>query len=312
MNPDVEKILHGDQLAGSRLMRLLEDRDPRGIEMLKAIYPHAGKAFLVGITGPAGAGKSTLVSRMIGCVRGRGLRVGVVAVDPSSPFTGGALLGDRIRMQGHATDPGVFIRSMAARGQAGGVSRATREVALVMDAMGHQVVLIETVGIGQGEVAVSSCVHTTAVVSIPGMGDEIQAMKAGVIETGDVFVVNKADRDGADELAQLLESVVGLRSYPQGEWRPPVIKTVAVQNEGIEQLIDLLFQHRRHLESTSRLAERLARNEFQFFRQLVLDMAATVLLQDSPELTTLQKDLTHRTIDPYTAAEKFLKKRLPQ
>jgi LAO/AO transport system kinase len=249
---------------------------------------------------------------MIGCVRGRGLRVGVVAVDPSSPFTGGALLGDRIRMQGHETDPEVFIRSMAARGQAGGVSRATREVALVMDAMGYQVVLIETVGIGQGEVAVSSCVHTTAVVSIPGMGDEIQAMKAGVLETGDVFVVNKADRDGADELAQLLESVVGLRSYPPGEWRPPVIKTVAVQNEGIEPLIDLLFQHRRHLEATGRLAERLARNEFQFFRQLVLDMAATVLLQDSPELTTLQKDLTHRAIDPYTAAEKFLKKWLPQ
>jgi LAO/AO transport system kinase len=144
------------------------------------------------------------------------------------------------------------------------------------------------------------------------MGDEIQAMKAGVLETGDVFVVNKADRDGADELAQLLESVVALRSYPPGEWRPPVIKTVAVQNEGIEPLIDLLFQHRRHLESTGRWAERLARNEFYFFRQLVLDMAATVLLKDSPELTTVQKDLTHRTIDPYTAAEKFLKKWLPQ
>jgi LAO/AO transport system kinase len=248
---------------------------------------------------------------MISCLRGRDLRVGVVAVDPSSPFTGGALLGDRIRMQGHETDPGVFIRSMAARGQAGGVSRATREVALVMDAMGYQAILIETAGIGQGEVAVSSCVHTTAVVSIPGMGDEIQAMKAGVLEIGDVFIVNKADRDGADELAQLLESVVGLRSYAPGEWRPPVVKTVAVQNEGIEPLIDLLFQHRRHLESTGRLAERLARNEFHFFRQLVLDMAATVLLQDSLELTTFQEDLSCRAIDPYTAAEKFLKKRLP-
>jgi GTPase len=311
MKPDVDKILHGDQLAGSRLMRLLEERDPRGIAMLKAIYPHVGHAFLIGITGPAGAGKSTLVSRMVSCLRGRGLRVGVVAVDPSSPFTGGALLGDRIRMQGHETDPGVFIRSMAARGQAGGVSRATREVTLVMDAMGYQVVLIETVGIGQGEVAVSSCVHTTAVVSIPGMGDEIQAMKAGVLETGDVFVVNKADREGADELAQLLESVIVLRSYPPGEWRPPVIKTVAVQNEGIDRLIDLLFQHRRHLESTGRLAERLTRNEFHFFRQLVLDMAATVLLQDSPELAALREALARRAIDPYTAAEKHLEKRFP-
>lgn len=311
MKPDIGKILHGDPLSGSRLISLLEGRDPRGIGMLKALYPHTGKAFLIGITGPAGAGKSTLVSRMIGCLRGRGLRVGVVAVDPSSPFTGGALLGDRIRMQGHETDPGVFIRSMATRGQAGAVSRATREAALVMDAMGYQAVLIETVGAGQGEVAVSSCVHTTAVVSIPGMGDEVQAMKAGLLEIGDVFVVNKADRDGADELAQLLESVVALRSYPPGAWRPLVVKTVAIQNEGIDRLIDLLFQHRRHLESTGRLAERLTRNEFHFFRQLVLDMAAALLLQDSPELTALQEDLSRRAIDPYTAAETFLKKQLP-
>jgi LAO/AO transport system kinase len=306
VKPDVEKILQGDQLAGSRLISLLEDQDPRGIEMLKSIYPHTGRAFLVGITGPAGAGKSTLVSRMIGCLRGRGLRVGVVAVDPSSPFTGGALLGDRIRMQGHETDPGVFIRSMAARGQTGGVGRAAREAALVMDAMGYQTVVIETVGVGQGEVAVSSCVHTTAVVSIPGMGDEIQAMKAGLLEIGDVFVVNKADRPGADELVQTLESMVAIRSYPPGVWRPSVIKTVALKNEGIDRLIDLLFEHRRHLESTGRLEERVTRNDFHFFRQLVLDMAATVLLQDSPELNTLREDMSRRAIDPYSAAEKLL------
>ena len=278
--------------------------------MLKALYPHTGKAFLIGITGPAGAGKSTLVSRMISCLRGRGLRVGVVAVDPSSPFTGGALLGDRIRMQGHETDPGVFIRSMAARGQTGGVGRATREAALVMDAMGYQAVVIETVGVGQGEVAVSSCVHTTAVVSIPGMGDEIQAMKAGLLEIGDVFVVNKADRPGADELVQALEGMVAVRSYAPGEWRPSVIKTVALKNEGIDRLIDLLFEHRRHLESTGRLAERLTRNEFNFFRQLVLDMADTMLLRDSPELNTLREDMSRRAIDPYSAAEKLLKRRL--
>jgi LAO/AO transport system kinase len=311
MKPDVEKILAGDQLAGSRLIRLLEDRDFRGIETLKAVYPHAGKAFLIGITGPAGTGKSTLVARMIRCLRSRGLRVGVVAVDPSSPFTGGALLGDRIRMQGYEADPGVFIRSMASRGQAGGVSRATREAALVMDAMGYQAVLIETVGAGQGDVAVSGCVHTTAVVSIPGMGDEVQAMKAGLLEVADVFVVNKADRDGGDELVRMLESVVAQRSYAPGEWRPPVVKTVALQNEGVDRLVDLLFQHRHQLESTGRLAERLARNELHFFRQLVIDMAAATLFQDSPQLTRLEKDLSQRTMDPYTAAETLLKKRLP-
>jgi LAO/AO transport system kinase len=209
-------------------------------------------------------------------------------------------------MKGYETDPGVFIRSMAARGQAGGIGLATREAALVMDAMGYEAVVIETVGAGQGEVAVTRCVHTTVVVSVPGMGDEVQAMKAGLLEIGDVFVVNKADRDGADDLVQILESMVAVRNYPPAEWRPPVIKTVATQYEGIDRLIDLLCEHRRHLESTGRLAERLSRNEFHFFRQLVLDMAAKVLLQDSPELTTLREDLTRRAIDPYSAAEKLL------
>jgi LAO/AO transport system kinase len=311
MTPEIPKILEGDQRAGARLISLIEDRDPDGITLLKALYPHAGRAFLIGITGPAGAGKSTLVAGMIRCLRQRGLRVGVVAVDPSSPLSGGALLGDRIRMKGHETDPGVFIRSMAARGRMGGVGLAAREAALVMDAMGYEAVVIETVGAGQGEVSVTRCVHTTAVVSIPGMGDEVQAMKAGLLEIGDVFVVNKADRPGADELVQILESMVGLRSYPPGEWRPPVIKTIAVQNEGIDRLIDLLFEHRRHLESTGCLAERLARNEFHFFRELVLDMAEKVLLQDSSELTTLREDLSRRAIDPYSAAETLLKKHLP-
>jgi LAO/AO transport system kinase len=310
MKSEVERILAGDQLAGARLIRLLEDREPGGIELLKELYPRAGQAFLIGVTGPAGAGKSTLVARMIGHLRARGLRVGVVAVDPSSPFTGGALLGDRIRMQGHATDPGVFIRSMASRGQAGGVGRAVREAALVMDAMGYEAVVIETVGVGQGEVAVARCVHTTAVVCIPGMGDEVQAMKAGLLEIADVFVVNKADREGAEELAHLLETDVVMSRPPPGEWRPPVVRTVALRNEGVDRLIDTLFEHRRHLESTGRLAERRAVNEFHFFRQLVLEMAAEALLKDSAELVRLRDDLSRRTTDPYAAAETFLKKRL--
>jgi LAO/AO transport system kinase len=245
---------------------------------------------------------------MISLLRGRGLRVGVVAVDPSSPFTGGAFLGDRIRMQAHETDPGVFIRSMAARGQPGGISRAAREAALVMDAMGYQAVVIETVGVGQGEIGVTGCVHTTAVVSIPGMGDEVQAMKAGLLEIGDVFIVNKADRSGADELVQLIESVVNLRSYPADEWRPPVVKTVALKNEGVDGLVDLLFQHRRYLESTGRLAERLHRNEIDFFRHVVMDMAEKSLLRESPELCCLQEELVRRAIDPYTAAERVLER----
>jgi LAO/AO transport system kinase len=306
MRDDVQKILEGNQLAGARLIRRLEDEEPHGLEMLKALYPHTGKAFLIGVTGPAGTGKSTLVSCMIRHLRGRGLRVGVVAVDPSSPFTGGALLGDRIRMQGHETDSGVFIRSMASRGQPGGVSRAAREAALVMDAMGYDAVVIETVGVGQGEIGVSGCVHTTAVVSIPGMGDEVQAMKAGLLEIGDVFIVNKADRRGADELVQLLESVVGLRSYAADEWRPPVVKTVALKNEGVDALVDLLFRHRRHLEASGRLGERLSRNDWHFFRQLVLEMAAKFLLRDSPELASLRQELARRAIDPYTAAERLI------
>ena len=311
MTLEVRKILEGDQLSGARLISLLEKRDRRGIEMLRAIYPRTGRAFLVGITGPAGTGKSTLVSRMIGHLRGRGLRVGVVAVDPSSPFSRGALLGDRIRMQGHETDPGVFIRSLASRGEAGGISRAAREAALVMDAMGHEVVLTETLGVGQGDVAVARCAHTTAVVCIPGMGDEVQAMKAGLLEIADVFVVNKADREGAEELAHLLETNVVMGRPPQqGEWRPPVIRTVALRNEGVDRLVDALFEHRRHLESTGRLAQRMAGGEFQFFRQLVLEMAAEALLADSAELARLRDDLSRRAIDPYAAAEAFLKKRL--
>jgi LAO/AO transport system kinase len=308
MKSEAEKILEGDQLAGARLIRLLEDRDPLGTEILKAVYPHTGRAFLIGVTGAAGAGKSTLVARIISHLRGRGLRVGVVAVDPSSPFTGGALLGDRIRMQGHETDAGVFIRSMASRGETGGLSRAAREAALVMDAMGYSVVIIETVGAGQGEVEITRCVHTTAVVSIPGMGDEVQAMKAGLLEIGDVFIVNKADRRGAEELVQILENVLAMRRCLPGAWRPPVVKTVALKNEGIDVLVELLFRHRRHLESSGQLAERLARNEFQFFRQLVLEMAAKFLFRDSPQLAALKEDLGRRLIDPYSAAERLFER----
>jgi len=310
MIPAIEKILAGDPLAGARLIRLLEDRDPLGIGLLKDLYPMTGKAFLIGITGPAGAGKSTLVARMIDHLRERGLRVGVVAVDPSSPFSGGALLGDRIRMHSRATDPGVFIRSMGARGRPGGIGRSAREAALVLDAMGYPVVMIETVGAGQGEIEVSRCVHTTAVVAVPGTGDDVQAMKAGLSEIGDVFIVNKADLPGADDMAALMERIARHRRRAPDAWRPPVIQTVAVQDRGIDALVDGLFEHRRYLESTGRLAERQTRNQLHFFRQLVIDMAAARLLRDSPELASIQKELGRGGLDPYTAAERFLNNRL--
>ena len=310
MIPAIEKILAGDPLAGARLIRLLEDRDPLGIELLKDLYPMTGRAFLIGVTGPAGAGKSTLVSRLIDHLRARGLRVGVVAVDPSSPFSGGALLGDRIRMQRRATDPGVFIRSMGARGRPGGIGRSAREAALVLDAMGYPVVMIETVGAGQGEIEVSRCVHTTAVVAVPGTGDDVQAMKAGLSEIGDVFIVNKADLAGADEMAALMERIAHHGRRAPDVWRPPVIQTVAVQDRGIDALVDGLFEHRRYLESSGRLAERQARNQLHFFRQLVLDMAAARLLRDSPDLASVQNELGRGGLDPYTAAERFLNNRL--
>ena len=304
-----QKIINGNQLAGARLIRLLEEEDPAGIGMLKLLYPHTGQAFVMGVTGPPGSGKSTLVNGLISEFRSRNMKVAVVAIDPSSPISGGALLGDRIRMRRHTEDDGVFIRSMATRGHLGGLSRTTRETVLVFDAMGYDVVIIETVGVGQDEVEIARFAHTTAVVSLPGMGDDIQAMKAGLLEIGDVFIVNKADNPAADDVVEQLQSMLDLGKRSENDWRPPVLKTVAVKNVGIVELADTFWGHRQFLIDSGTFAEHNFKWENQFFRQLVMEMAADRIFErakDSPPYHALLKDLKDRKVDPISAAEKIL------
>jgi len=306
-----EQALNGNQLAGARLIRLLEDEDPAGIEGLKALYPHGGQAHLIGITGPPGAGKSTLVDCLVGGFRRRQKRVGVIAVDPSSPLSGGAILGDRIRMQRHATDEGVFIRSMATRGQLGGLSRATYQASVVLDAMGYEVILVETVGVGQDELEVVDLAHTTVVMSIPGMGDGVQAMKAGILEIGDVFAVNKADLPGADEVERQLTSMLQMRESAERAWQPRVLRTVATKNEGIDALIDAILDHRTALSELGKRAPKLRDRDFHFFLELLRKGASEKILataDTNPAYRAVIQDLKARRIDPYSAAEALIEK----
>jgi len=304
-----QKIIDGNQLAGARLIRLLEEEDSAGIGMLKHLYPHTGRAFVMGLTGPPGSGKSTLVNCLISEFRSRNMRVAVVAIDPSSPISGGALLGDRVRMRRHAEDDGVFIRSMATRGHLGGLSKTTRETVLVFDAMGYDIVIIETVGVGQDEVEIAQFAHTTAVVSLPGMGDDIQAMKAGLLEIGNLFIVNKADNPGADDVVEQLQAMLNLANRSENDWHPPVLKTVAVKNGGIAELADTFWDHRQFLIDSGTLAEHNFKWEYHFFRQLVMEMAADRIFdsaKDTPAYRVLVKKLKDRKIDPISAAEKML------
>ncbi|HEX4565565.1 MAG TPA: methylmalonyl Co-A mutase-associated GTPase MeaB, partial [Vicinamibacterales bacterium] len=231
-----ERVLAGDPRAMARAISLIEDEAPEGAELVRRIFSHTGRAYLVGITGLPGAGKSTLVDRLIAEFRRADQPVGVVAVDPTSPYTGGAILGDRVRMQAHVADAGVFIRSMATRGNLGGLARATGDAALVLDAAGKQIVLIETVGVGQDEVDIVRTADVSIVTLVPGTGDEVQALKAGIMEIADIFVVNKADREGADRTVASIEAMLSLESFEGGRWRPPIVKTEATTGKGVSEL----------------------------------------------------------------------------
>jgi GTPase len=303
----VEAAARGDRAAVARLISVVERGGDAARQVGRLTYPLGGNAYTVGITGAPGAGKSTLTDRLIAVVRRGGDDVGVLAVDPSSPFTGGAILGDRVRMQDHATDAGVFIRSMATRGHLGGLALATPEAVRVLDAAGLPLVLVETVGVGQVEVEVAGAADTTVVVVNPGWGDAVQANKAGLLEVADLFVVNKADRPGAGETERDLNQMLDMNAH-MGEWRPPVLATVASTGEGIETLWDAVCRHRKYLERSGSLERRRQQRLVDELREIVVHRLAGAAFErcSGPEFEQLQADLLARRTDPYTAADRLL------
>jgi LAO/AO transport system kinase len=306
----VARARDGQARAVARLISYVEDASPLLREVTAALAPHVGHAHVIGLTGSPGVGKSTSTSALVGEYRARGLRVGVLAVDPSSPFSGGALLGDRVRMQDHATDPSVFIRSMASRGHLGGLSWATPQAVRVLDAAGFDVVLVETVGVGQSEVEVAAAADTTIVLLAPGMGDGVQAAKAGILEIGDLFVVNKADRDGAEstlrELRHMITLGAGPRSGPSSDpWSPAVLKTVAARGEGVVEVVDSIAAHREWLGRTGELASRRrvrAANEVEAIAFGLLRARIGDLHGDA-RLDSLAARVAVGELDPYAAAD---------
>jgi LAO/AO transport system kinase len=298
----------GDPRAVARLVSLVEDGSPLLPEVMRALAPHTGHARVIGITGSPGVGKSTTTSALVTAYRERGLRVGVLAVDPSSPFSGGALLGDRIRMQEHATDRQVFIRSMASRGHLGGLSWTTPQALRVLDGAGCDVVLVETVGVGQSEVEVAGAADTTVVLLAPGMGDGIQAAKAGILEVGDVYAVNKADRDGADQVRRDLRAMLALGDHPPGGWRPPVLATVASRGTGIDELVDAIAAHRAWQEKSGdllRRRQRRARDEIEGLAAASLRTQVSAVLGDG-RLDAMAAQVATGAMDPFAARDELL------
>lgn len=304
----VTEALEGNRYALARLISLIEDDGADARDALTALYPHTGQAHLVGVTGPPGSGKSTLVNEFAKALRGRDITVGVVAVDPTSPFTGGALLGDRVRMRDLAGDPGVFIRSMATRGSLGGLAQATSDVIKVLDAVGFDIVLIETVGAGQAEVDVARTAHTTVVLEAPGMGDEVQALKAGLMEIADILVVNKADRPGAAQAARALKMVVRRNTNSDSNgWQPPILQTVALDGTGVPEVLDAIESHREHLHASGLWTKReRMRVETELLNVLQRDLLDRLRARVGEErIRTWVECIAERDTDVYTAAREL-------
>lgn len=302
-----DKVLKKDRRALARLITLVENEAPEAAEAIRALHAHTGNAHIIGITGPPGGGKSTIVDKLAKELRKQDKTVGIVAVDPTSPFTGGALLGDRIRMSELSTDKGVFIRSMGTRGNLGGVSRATADVVKLLDAFGKDTILVETVGAGQAEVDIVKIAHTTVIVTMPGLGDDIQTIKAGIMEIGDIFVVNKADKAEADRKAGELEAMLEL-GPKDTSWFPPVIKTVAKDGKGIDELLDITKKHFDWLKDSGLLKERDIERSRDELLQLIGEKIEKVVIDrvDGAVIEDLAKRIADRNIDPYTAANEIL------
>jgi LAO/AO transport system kinase len=312
----VDKILGGDVRTAAKLIRDIDDGMTSSREVLKALYPHTGGAYVIGISGFPGVGKSTLVDQMIEAYRGAEKSLGVLAVDPTSPFSGGAILGDRVRMQRHGTDPEVFIRSLATRGHFGGLTRSTRNIIDVLDAMGKEIILVETVGVGQDEVDIVTTAHTTVIVLIPGMGDDIQAIKAGILEVADIFVINKSDREGLKKTVNELEAMLSMSAQgdSEGKWRPPIVATEAIRNLGVSELLSEIETHKAFLFSHAKrhLQEHLRKRALREIIDTIKESVVAEIVQDLENSETFEQmidDVVQKRLDPFTLCDKIMAER---
>lgn len=302
-----QRLLAGDRRATARLITLVENNEPGVERALAEIFPHTGKAHLIGITGPPGAGKSTMTDKLIGIARAQGKKVGVICVDPSSPFSGGAILGDRIRMQEHSADSNVFIRSIGTRGGSGGLSRSTQEVAMLLDASGYDLVILETAGVGQTELGILEVAHTIMVVLVPESGDDIQMMKAGILEIADILAVNKSDRQGSDHIVKELSAMLEL-AHGNSAWAIPVLKTVAESGKGVAEVFDAMCKHKEYLRSSGQLTQKRIHFARTAIMNIIRDLAANSAQSQmqTPNGQKILEQVAKMKLDPFAAAEKLI------